>query len=294
MDKAILTCALTGVLTDPKQHPVPVTPAQMAAEARDAFNAGASVMHVHLRRQEPGRGHLPSWDPEVAADVVDAIRAACPGVVINLTTGVVGPDIEGPLACIRRVRPEIAACNAGSLNYLKIRDDGSWAWPPMVFDNPVAKVQGFLDVMRECGVHPEFECFDIGIVRSVGMYLKAGLFDGVPEYNFVMGVASGMPCDGELLRLLPRYTAPGAIWQTTLIGRAEIWPVHQLTAELGGMLRTGLEDTFYLPDGTRAAGNGSLVEVLARCAANAGRAVASPAEAREMLGLAAFELPPCA
>jgi len=287
-DKAILSCALTGVLTDPRQHPVPVTPAQMAAEARDAFNAGASVMHVHLRRQEPGRGHLPSWDPEVAADVVDAIRAACPGVVINLTTGVVGPDIEGPLACIRRVRPEIAACNAGSLNYLKIKDDGSWAWPPMVFDNPVAKVQGFLDVMRECGVHPEFECFDVGIVRSVGMYLKAGLFDGVPEYNFVMGVASGMPCDGELLRLLPRWLVPGAVWQTTLIGRAEIWPVHQQTAELGGMLRTGLEDTFYLPDGERAAGNGALVEALAQCAANVGRAVASPAEARLMLGLSAY------
>ncbi|MDY0743160.1 3-keto-5-aminohexanoate cleavage protein [Paucibacter sp. R3-3] len=286
-NKAILTCALTGVLTDPQQHPVPVTPAQMAAEARDAFNAGASVMHVHLRRQEAGRGHLPSWDPEVAATVIDAIRAACPGVVINLTTGVIGPDIEGPLACIRRVRPEIAACNAGSLNYLKIKDDGTWAWPPMVFDNPVAKVQGFLDVMRECGVHPEFECFDIGIVRSVGMYLKAGLFDGVPEYNFVMGVASGMPCDGELLRLLPRWLAPGAVWQTTLIGRAEIWPVHQLTAELGGMLRTGLEDTFYLPDGTRAAGNGALVEALTRCAASAGRAVASPAEARAMLGLPA-------
>ncbi|WP_077033679.1 3-keto-5-aminohexanoate cleavage protein [Pelomonas sp. KK5] len=290
-NKAILTCALTGVLTDPQQHPVPVTPAQMAAEARDAFNAGASIMHVHLRRQEAGRGHLPSWDPEVAAEVVDAIRAACPGVIINLTTGVVGPDIEGPLACIRRVRPEIAACNAGSLNYLKIREDGRWAWPPMVFDNPVAKVQGFLDVMRECGTHPEFECFDVGIVRSVGMYLKAGLFDGIAEYNLVMGVASGMPCDGELLKLLPRYMAPGAVWQATLIGRAEIWPVHQLTAELGGMLRTGLEDTFYLPGGERASGNGALIEALARCAANAGRAVASPAEARELLGLTSIPRP---
>ena len=98
-DKAILTCALTGVLTNPAQHPVPVTPAQMAAEARDAFNAGASVMHVHLRSQEPGFGHMPSWDPDVAQAVVDAIRAACPGVVINLTTGVIGKDISGPVAC---------------------------------------------------------------------------------------------------------------------------------------------------------------------------------------------------
>lgn len=287
-EKAILTCALTGVLTNPQQHPVPVTPAQMAAEARDAFNAGAAAMHVHLRRQDEGLGHLPSWDPEVAASIIDAIRAACPGVIINLTTGVIGADIAGPAACIRRVRPEIAACNAGSLNYLKLKDDGRWAWPPMVFDNPVDKVQRFLDVMDECGVHPEFECFDVGIVRSVGMYVKSGMFKpsmGRPEYNFVMGVASGMPCDAELLRLLPRWLVDDAVWQTTLIGRAEIWPVHQKTAELGGMLRTGLEDTFYLPNGERARGNGALIEALAQCASKAGRAIAGPAEARQMLGL---------
>lgn len=286
-DKAILTCALTGVLTNPQQHPVPVTPAQMAAEARDAFNAGASVMHVHLRRQEPGQGHLPSWDPDVAEAIVDAIRGACPGVVINLTTGVVGPDISGPLACLRRVKPEAAACNAGSLNYLKLKEDGSWAWPPMVFDNPVAKVQAMLDVMNELHIHPEFECFDVGIVRSVGMYLKNGMFSGVPELNFVMGVASGMPCDADLLALLPRWLPPGAVWQSTLIGRAEIWPVHQKTAELGGMLRTGLEDSFYLPGGARATGNGVMIEALANCARQAGRSVASPAETRALLGLRA-------
>ena len=285
-DKAILTCALTGVLTDPSQHPVPVTPSQMAAEARDAFNAGAAIMHVHLRQQGDGKGHLPSWDPDVAQAVCQAIRDACPGVIINLTTGVIGPDISGPAACIRRVKPEIAACNAGSLNYLKLREDGRWAWPPMVFDNPVAKVQAMLDVMAEAATHPEFECFDVGIVRSVGMYLKAGMFSGVPEYNFVMGVASGMPCDAALLALLPKYAAADAVWQATLIGRAEIWPVHQRVAELGGMLRTGLEDSFYLPGGERATGNGPMIEALAQCARGAGRDIASPAEARTRLGLA--------
>ena len=288
MEKAILTCALTGVLTNPKQHPVPVTPAQMAAEARDAFNAGASIMHVHVRNQEEGMGHMPSWDPEVMASVVDAIRAACPGVIINLTTGVVGKDISGPLACIRRVKPEIAACNAGSLNYLKIKDDGQWAWPPMVFDNPVSKVQQFLDVMAECGTHPEFECFDVGIVRAVGMFIKAGMLKpdmGRPEYNLVMGVASGMPCDADLLALLPQWMAPNSLWQATLIGRTEIWPVHQKVADLGGMLRTGLEDTFYLPNGERAKGNGELITALAACAQRAGRSIASPDEARALLGL---------
>ena len=289
MNEAILTCALTGVLTDPAQHPVPVTAAQMAAESRDAFNAGASIMHVHIRRQDPGQGHLPSWDPDVAEDVCGAIRAACPGVIINLTTGVIGKDISGPLACIERVRPEIAACNAGSLNYLKLRSDGRWAWPPMVFDNPVAKVQQFLDAMEAAGAHPEFECFDVGIVRSVGMFLKAGMLKptmGIAEYNLVMGVASGMPCDADLLALLPRWIAPGAVWQATLIGREEIWPVHQKTAELGGMLRTGLEDSFYLPDGERASGNGPMIAALARCAERAGRSIATPAQARALLGLA--------
>jgi uncharacterized protein (DUF849 family) len=286
MEKAILTCALTGVLTDPKQHPVPVTPAQMAAEAKAAFEAGASIMHVHIRRQEEGMGHMPSWDPEVVWEVTEAIRAACPGVIINLTTGVVGKDITGPLACIRRVRPEIAACNAGTLNYLKIRSDGRWAWPPMVFDNPVDKVKAFLDVMQETGTMPEFECFDVGIVRSVAMFKKAGMTDHL-DYNFVMGVDSGMPADAELLGWLRKQIDPGVTWQSTLIGRQEIWPVHQATADLGGMLRTGLEDTFYLPDGSRASGNGALIEALARCARNAGRDIASPAEARARLGLRA-------
>lgn len=285
MDKAILTCALNGILTDPGQNAIPVTPAQCAASARQACDAGAAIIHIHFRQQEPGRGRLPSWEPEVAMAVCDAIRDACPGVIINQTTGTVGADIAGPLSCIRAVRPEIAACNAGSLNYLKTKADGSWAWPPMLFDNPVEKVQAFLDGMAETGARPEFECFDIGIVRSVGMYVANGMAARA-QYNFVMGVASGMPVDAALLELLLKYRIAGSNWQATLIGRQEIWPVHQRAAELGGMLRTGLEDTFYLPDGSRATSNGALIEALAGCARQAGRAIASPAEAREMLRLA--------
>src|SRR5271165_2188560 len=189
MDKAILTCALNGVLTDPRQHPmVPVTPEAMARSAREAFEAGASIMHVHFRSQEPGMGHLPTWEPGVAAEISDAIRAACPGVLINQTTGVIGSDISGPVACLKRIRPEIAACNAGSLNYLKLKADKQWAWPPMLFDNPVSKVKAFLEAMDETGARPEFECFDIGIVRSAGLYIENGMAK-IANYNFVMGVA---------------------------------------------------------------------------------------------------------
>ncbi len=283
-DKAIITCALTGVLTNPKQHPVPVTPEEMAAEAKRAFDAGASIVHVHFRSQEPGWGHMPSWDPEVAASIIDAIRERCPGIIINMSTGVIGPDISAPSACMRRVKPEIAACNAGTLNYLKARRAGTWAWPPMVFDNPVDKIQAFLNVMQETGAMPEFECFDLGIIRSVGLYVDVGMAKD-PHYNFVMGVASGMPADPELLNYLPRQTKPGASWEVTAIGRQEVWDLHQRAAELGGALRTGLEDTFYLPDGERATSNGELITALAACAQRAGRGIASPEETRAALKL---------
>jgi uncharacterized protein (DUF849 family) len=285
MVKAILTCALNGVLTDPRQHPmVPVKPAAMARSAREAFDAGASIMHVHFRSQFEGMGQLPTWDPEVAAEVTDAIRAACPGVIINQTTGVTGSDISGPLACLKRIRPEIAACNAGSLNYLKLRSDGQWAWPPMLFDNPAGKVKAFLDAMHETGTRPEFECFDVGIVRSVALYVQNGMTKEA-QYNFVMGVASGMPADAALLELLLKYKLQDAPWQVTLIGREDIWPIHQRAAELGGMLRTGLEDTFYLPGGEKAGSNGTLIEALAACARRAGREIASPQETRIILKL---------
>ena len=286
-DKAIITCSITGVLTDPNQHHVPVTPEQLAHEARRAYDAGASVVHVHFRRQEEGKGHLPSWDPAVARACVDAMRAACPELIINQTTGVVGPDYQGPLDCLRATRPEMAACNAGSLNYLKTRSNGSWAWPPMLFDNQPAKVQDFLDVMAETHTLPEFECFDVGIVRCVGMYVETGMYRGLPEYNFVMGVESGMPADPDLLPILLRLKIKDAPWQTTLIGRSEIWPTHLRTAELGGHLRSGLEDTFYLPDGSKVASNAPLIEQLARYARDVGREVATPREARQMLHLAA-------
>lgn len=285
-DKAIITCALTGVLTNPAQHPVPVTPEEMGAEARRAFEAGASIMHVHYRDQRPGMGHMPTWDPALCKEINAAIRAACPGVIINMTTGVIGSDYGYVLDYLRACRPEMAACNAGTLNYLKTRSDGAWAWPPMTFDNPVSKVKDFIDVMTEIGALPEFECFDIGIVRSVGLYIDNGMTRHA-DYNFVMGVASGMPADVDLLPLLLKYKKPGCHWQATVIGRDEVWPVHARVAELGGNLRSGLEDSFYLPDGAKAASNGEMIAALAAFAHRAGRQVASPAEARAMLGLPA-------
>jgi len=279
----VVTCALTGVLTDPARHPVPVSVEEMAAAAKQAFDAGAAIVHVHFRRQEAGRGHLPSWEVEVAEAITRAIRRACPGIVINMSTGVMGADISGPLGCLERLRPELAACNAGTLNYLKARRDGRWAWPPLVFDNPVEKIQKYLEAMKASGTKPEFECFDVGIVRSLSMYQAVGMIDHLPQVNFVMGVASGMPADPELLPLLLGYRPEGSPWQVTAIGRKDVWDLHRRAAELGGHLRTGVEDTFYLPSGERCRGNGDLVEAMVSLAREAGREIASPEQARALL-----------
>ncbi|MCA9524173.1 MAG: 3-keto-5-aminohexanoate cleavage protein [Myxococcales bacterium] len=286
-NKAIVTCALTGVLTNPTHFPVPVTPEEMARSAREAFDAGAAIMHVHFRDQRPGMGMLPTWDADVAAEISQAIREACPGVVLNLTTGVVGDDISGPTACLERVRPEMAALNAGSLNYLRAKSDGTWAWPPMLFDNPVSKIERFVKVMRECGVLPECECFDSGIVRSVDLFRQVGLLRPPIDVSLIMGVQSGMPCKPQWLPLLVDELPAGASWQVIAIGRDEVWPVHRRAAELGGNLRTGLEDTFYLPNGERARSNGELIEALVATARECGREIASPADARAHFGFEA-------
>ncbi len=286
-EKAVVTCALTGVLTNPQQFPVPVTPEQMAQAARQARDAGATVVHCHFRMQEPGLGHLPTWDPDVVAGIVDAIRAEVPDILVNLTTGVMGADISGPVACLDRVKPEMAALNAGSLNYLKARADGRWAWPPLLFDNPVDKVESFIEAMNRNGVIPECECFDTGIVRSVKMFLEVGMLKPPAHVSLVMGVASGMPARPEWLPLLMDEMAPGTEWQTIAIGREEVWPLLRRTAELGGNVRTGLEDTFYLPTGERAKSNGELVEALVRIVRDVGREPATPEEARRIIGIGA-------
>ncbi len=204
-------------------------------------------------------------------------------MLINMSTGVFGHDISGPVSCLERVRPEMAALNAGSLNYLKATRKGTWAWPPLLFDNPVDKIKRFADKMAELDCVPECECFDTGILRSISLFEQVGLMKPPAHISLVMGVASGMPAKATWLPLLIEEMPAKAHWQTILIGRADIWPVHRRSAELGGNLRTGLEDTFYLPDGTKATSNGQLIEALVTVARDAGREPTTPAETRALL-----------
>lgn len=282
-DKVIVTCSLNGVLTNPKTHPVPYTPDEMAQSAKEAYDAGAAIVHIHFREQAMGR--MPSWDPDLAQACVDAIKDAAPDIIVNSTTGVMGNDISGPVGVLERVKPEMAAMNSGSLNYLKVRSNGEWAWPPMLFDNPVEKVERFLDVMRDNDIVPECECFDTGIVRSISMFERVGILDKPYTVSLVQGVASGMPARTDLLPILVDLLPDGVHWQSIVIGRDEVWDVHRKTAELGGHLRTGVEDTFYLPDGEKVAehGNGRLIEAIVSIAREVGREPASPDEARRMI-----------
>jgi uncharacterized protein (DUF849 family) len=286
-DKAVVTCALTGVLTDPKRFNVPVTPAEMADATEQAYNAGATIVHCHFRRQEAGLQHLPTWELDTVGEILTAIKDRVPDIIINMSTGVIGNDISEPAACLEKFKPEMAACNAGSLNYLRVRKDGNWAWPPMLFDNPVQKVQNFLQVMNAHTIIPEFECFDTGIVRSVELFRKNGMFSGEPHISLVMGVQSGMPARPDLLPILKDEMPDDAHWQVIAIGiRSEDdWQIQRRCLELGGDVRTGLEDTFYLPNGEKATNNGQLVEAVAAMVREVGRDVASPAEARQILNI---------
>ena len=128
------------------------------ARFASAYDAGASVVHVHFRDQRPGMGHLPTWDPQVAADIGNAIREACPNILVNFTTGTIGKKgpmaggdlgpTDGPIACLEAGLPEIAALNSGSLNYLKTTSKGDWAWDPLMFENPVSKIEKMIGAMN--------------------------------------------------------------------------------------------------------------------------------------------------
>ena len=304
-DKVVVTCSINGVLTDPTKFKVPVTPDEMAASCLDAYNAGASVAHIHFRDQRTGKGHFPTWEPDVAAAIAAAIRERVPDMLLNFTTGTMGDGREhpphsfanafgggplgpekGPISCLDAavVLPEMAALNSGSLNYLRTKKDSTWAWEPLMFENRVEKITTMVEAMTNRGIVPECECFDTGIVRSVRMYEDVGILK--PPYNvsLVMGVASGMPCDPRWVPLLVEELNAAVPWQVIAIGRTEVWETLRVGAELGGNVRTGLEDTMYLPTGKRANGNGELIETLVGLCREVGREPATATETRELIG----------
>jgi 3-keto-5-aminohexanoate cleavage enzyme len=280
-DKAVITCALTGVLANRAQCPwVPYTPVQIAEEAHRAYQAGASVVHIHARDPESGG---PSYDPEVYAAIAREIHARCP-LILNFSTGSIGISTEEKIAPVRRVRPEIAALNMGSMNYAKYSERRKEFVFDLVFANPFSEIRSLLATMNEHGVKPELECFDSGHTASIAPLLDMGLLKRPIQFSFIMGVLGGIPPTADALSFQARQLPADSTWEVIGIGLQQ-WRLLAAALALGGNVRVGLEDNFYLREGEMANGNGALVEKAARMCRDVGREPATPAEAREILGL---------
>ena len=276
----IVTAALTGVLANRSQCPaIPYTPAEIADEALRAWEAGATVVHIHAREDDGS----PTFSPDVFARIRDEVRARCP-IVLNFSTGSLDDDTSLQEAMIRDVRPDVAALNMGTMNYAKYSRRRKQFVFDLIFPNSFTKIQRLLVAMNEAGVHPELECFDAGHTQSTIPLRDMGLLTGPMEFNFVMGVLGGIPTSIEALQLQAGQVPHGSVWQVTGIGRIQ-WRMIASALVLGGNVRVGLEDNFYLPDGSMASSNGALVERAVRMTHDVGRTVATLEQTRTALGL---------
>jgi len=286
-DPVILTCAISGVIADRAQCPaIPYTPEEYAAEAKRAVDEGAVMIHIHAR--DPGSG-APSFETEHFRAITDAIRAAVDDVIINYSTGAIGVPIETRLAYLRELRPDVAALNMGSMNYAKWssrRRDFVFA---TVFENSFETITTFVSEMGRLAIRPEHECFDSGHIASLDPLLDAGLVGAPLQISCVMGVLGGIRPGARNLAHMADQIPGGPDgphnWGVIGIGR-EQWRLVAAALTLGGNVRVGLEDNFYLPDGRMARSNGELIARARRLTEDVGRRVATVQQARERLGVA--------
>jgi uncharacterized protein (DUF849 family) len=281
-DKVIVTAALTGVLANRDQCPyIPYTPKEIGEEAERAYNAGASCVHIHGRFDD-GR---PSWELDTFKAIKDEVRKRCP-IIINFSTGTIGDDTSKQEAIIRETRPEIAALNMGTMNYAKYSSKRKDFVFDMVFDNTFGKIKTLLKAMNDSGVKPELECFDTGHTNSTWPLYDMGLLKKPTQFSFIMGVLGGLPLTIEALQLQKQTIPVESTWEVIGIGQQQ-WRFVASALCLGGNIRVGLEDNFYLPSGEMAKSNGELVEKAVQLTRLTGRQVATVEEARKLLSLSA-------
>jgi uncharacterized protein (DUF849 family) len=275
-DKVIISCAVTGAATTRAHCPaLPYTPVEIAEEAKRAYDAGAAIVHVHARTDHG----VPTWDPDVFRRIKDEIVARCP-VLINWSTGGMGPmnDRVKHLAHA----PHIAALNMGSMNYAKWKPDRKAFAFKLIFQNDFDDIIAFARAMREVGAKPELECFDTGHLHSYVVLEDLGLLDRPYHFSFIMGVLGGIPATARHLAFQAESVPPGSRWKVIGISRDQ-WRLCMAALALGGDIRVGLEDNFYLPGGEMARSNGELVDAGVRLVELSGRSVASVDDARRML-----------
>lgn len=287
--KTIITCAVTGNLVTPEQHPdLPVTPAQIADAALEAAEAGAAAAHIHVRDPETGR---PSMALEYYADVIARIRKSHPTLIINLTTGPGGrfvpsedePRVAAPgttlLHPLKRVehitalRPDVCSLDLNTMN----------SGGDVVINTP-ANVRKMAAAIRAAGVMPELEIFDSGDLNMALDFMRDGVLDGPGLWTFVLGVKYGFAATPETVFHARGMLPAGAHWSAFGIGRAE-FPIVAQAWLAGGHVRVGLEDNIYLEKGVLAPDNAALVAKARDIVKSLGGELATPAEARRTLGL---------
>ena len=288
----IITCAVTGAGDTVGKHPaIPVTPEQIAASALEAASAGAAIVHCHVRNPETGKG---SRSVALYREVVDRIRTRNTDVIINLTAGMggdveIGPgeaprdfveantDLVGPverLAHIAELRPEICTLDCGTLNF----GDGN----TIVVQTP-AQLREQAKLIKSYGVKPEMEIFDSGNLWFAKQLIAEGLIDDPPMFQFCLGIPWGAPVNPETMAYLKHELPRNAVWAGFGIGRME-FPMVAQAVLLGGHARVGLEDNLWLERGVHAS-NASLTEKAVKLIEMLGAKVASPDDARDILGL---------
>jgi uncharacterized protein (DUF849 family) len=287
LNPVVITCSISGAIANRDQCPaIPYTPAEYAAEARRIVDEGGVHIHIHARSPDG----QPSYEIEDFAAIKDAIVSEVgDAAIINFSTGTVGVPVAKRVAYLEAVRPEVAALNMGSLNYAKYSPSRKDFVFKFVFVNPFEEIIELLQAMRRLGIKPEHECFDVGHVASLVPLVDMGLLDAPLHADFVMGVVGGVPATARnLAAMADNMPEPVAgvshHWGVIGIGRQQ-WTMVAAALTLGGSIRVGLEDNFYLPDGHMASSNGELIAKARQMTEDAGRRPATVAEARALLGI---------
>ena len=239
------------------------------------------MIHIHARTPDGA----PSFEVEDFRAITEAIQGAVDDVIVNYSTGAIGIPIQKRLEYLRELRPDVAALNMGSMNYAKYSSRRRGFVFKTVFENSFDTIIEFVGAMRELGIRPEHECFDSGHVASLDPLLDMGLVEEPLQVSCVMGVTGGIrPTPKNLGHMAEQLPAVRSNWGVIGIGRGQ-WPLIATAAALGGNVRAGLEDNFYLPDGEMARSNGDLIATARAIVEGTGRRVATVAEARGLLGV---------
>lgn len=270
MEKLIITCCLTGAEVTKEQNPaVPYTPEEMAQSAYEAYTAGASILHLHVRENDG----TPTQSKEVFKKNIELIREKCPKAIIQVSTGgAVGMSDEERLQPVE-LFPEMATLDCGTCNF---GDD--------IFVNSWKSLVNFATKMKENKVKPEIEVFERGMVETAVKLQKMGLIEAPMHFDFVLGVPGAMPATMEDLMHMVRMIPQGSTWTVAGVGRFQL-PMSAAAIILGGHARVGLEDNIYYSKGELVKSNAQFVERTVRLANELGREIATPDEARKILSL---------